>query len=201
MLSEFIQEQATLYTLGLLQDPEELDSFKKVMTAEPDLQALVTDLTEVNAAVLLATQRHVASANLANLKANILKRAAAVPQQFFPDHILEAFGEANFADISFDSPVVFADREARVQWINPAFTQMCGYTLEQAKGRRPGRMLQGRGTATEAVAALRHAIQNRVRVKQQLLNYRRTGEQYLVEIDLRPVSNGFVAVERELAIV
>jgi hypothetical protein len=61
-------------------------------------------------------------------------------------------------------------------------------------------MLQGRGTATEAVAALRHAIQNRVRVKQQLLNYRRTGEQYLVEIDLRPVSNGFVAVERELAI-
>ena len=200
MLPESIQEQASLYALSLLPQGEEVQAFESLMNVEPEVRNLVASLTEVAVAVVRTKVEPAMFVNQVVIKASLMARIASTPQQHFPDFITAALREAHFGEMRADAPVIFADMQARLQWINPAFTQMCGYTLQEARGRKPGCMLQGADTAPEAVAALRDAVRNRVAVKQTLINYHRLGQPYKVEIDLRPVSNGYIAVERELAI-
>ncbi len=99
--------------------------------------------------------------------------------------------------------VVLTDTQGRVTWLNPAFTRLCGYTLDEMIGRKPGALLQGPDTDPETVSLLRHAIRERLPITVELVNYRKTGEPYMVSISLSPLRNragrliGFMAVERE----
>jgi PAS domain S-box-containing protein len=99
--------------------------------------------------------------------------------------------------------VVLTDTQGRVTWLNPAFTILCGYTLEEMLGRKPGSLLQGPDTDPECVALLRHAIRERRPITVELVNYRKDGEPYTVSIALSPLRTrsgrltGFMAIERE----
>lgn len=99
--------------------------------------------------------------------------------------------------------IVITDTLGRVTWQNPAFTHLCGYTLDETRGRKPGSLLQGPDTDPESVALLRHAIRERLPITVELVNYRKNGEPYTVSIALSPLRNragrltGFMAVERE----
>jgi PAS domain S-box-containing protein len=99
--------------------------------------------------------------------------------------------------------IVFTDPQGRVTWLNPAFIRLCGYTLDEMRGRKPGSLLQGPDTDPETVSILRHAIREREPVTVELVNYRKNGEPYTVSIALSPLRNragrltGFMAVERE----
>jgi PAS domain S-box-containing protein len=103
-------------------------------------------------------------------------------------------------------PAVITDPQGRVEWINPAFTDMCGYTLAELKGRKPGHLLQGPDTDPETVAELRRAIRERCGVSVELINYRKNGEPYAVWITLNPLHDrtgqlvGYMAVERETSL-
>lgn len=105
--------------------------------------------------------------------------------------------------IQISDPVVVTDTLGRVQWINSAFTRMCGYTLEELKGRKPGELLQGAETDPAEVATLRAAVRQRRPAVVELVNYRKNGEAYPVWISLDPLVDdtgefiGFMAVERE----
>lgn len=99
--------------------------------------------------------------------------------------------------------IVISDPEGRVTWMNPAFTRLCGYTLEEMQGQKPGHLLQGPDTDPEIVALLRQAIRQRVPITVELVNYHKSGAPYVVSISLTPLRNragkptGFMAVERE----
>jgi PAS domain S-box-containing protein len=74
----------------------------------------------------------------------------------------------------------------RIEYINPAFTRMTGYAPEEMIGQNP-RMLQGPGTAPEARARIRAALEHEEAVRVELLNYRKDGEPFWVEINIVPV--------------
>jgi PAS domain S-box-containing protein len=99
--------------------------------------------------------------------------------------------------------VVLTDPEGRVEWINPAFTKLCGYTFEEMIGRKPGALLQGPDSDPVAIDTMRAAIRERYAVTVEIVNYRKDGEPYIVSISLSPLFNrsrrltGFMAVERE----
>ena len=99
---------------------------------------------------------------------------------------------------------VCTDAEGRITAINPAFSELCGHTFQDLKGRKPGTVLQGPESSNHSVEALRQAIQRREPCVTELVNYHKDGSAYRVRIDLRPVfSNsgeltGYEAVERKL---
>jgi PAS domain S-box-containing protein len=79
-----------------------------------------------------------------------------------------------------------ADR--RVLQVNPAFTRMTGYRPEEALGRNM-RFLQGRQTDPAAVRRLREAVAACRPAREELLNYRRDGTPFWVELDIAPVAD------------
>lgn len=74
----------------------------------------------------------------------------------------------------------------RIVYVNEAFTRMTGYAPAEVIGRTP-RILQGVGTSPSTVRRIRAALERREPVRAELLNYRRDGSPFWVEISIAPV--------------
>jgi PAS domain S-box-containing protein len=90
-----------------------------------------------------------------------------------------------------------------MRFVNDAFTRVTGYAREEAIGRSP-RMLQGPQTDRDVLDGLRGALERRESAHVELLNYKKGGEPFLVEIAITPVAvagdspTHFVAVQRDI---
>jgi PAS domain S-box-containing protein len=100
--------------------------------------------------------------------------------------------------------LVVTDPAGQVEWVNPAFTGMCGYALDELKGRKPGHLLQGPDTDRAAVNRIREAIRDRRPCRETLVNYHKDGSRYRVDLRITPILDDksqphwFVAQERKL---
>lgn len=74
-------------------------------------------------------------------------------------------------------------------WVNPAFTRVTGYSLEEAVGRNC-RFLQGPATDPDVVAELRDAVQSARPTIVTLLNYRKDGTAFWNQVSISPVFDG-----------
>jgi PAS domain S-box-containing protein len=74
----------------------------------------------------------------------------------------------------------------RIVYVNDAFAAMTGYAPEEAIGRDP-RFLQGPETDPEATASMRRALEAVTPFRVEVVNYRKDGAPFWVEIDLVPV--------------
>ncbi len=83
-----------------------------------------------------------------------------------------------------DNPIVF---------VNSAFTQLTGYTFEQAVGRNC-RFLQGPGTDPEDVATLRDAVMAGREVSLEILNYKADGAPFLNHVQITPLRDAHGAI-------
>ena len=90
-----------------------------------------------------------------------------------------------------------------VVYVNDAFTRMTGYAREEVLGKTP-RILQGPGTNPETCAFLRRQLAAWKPVEVDLLNYRKDGTPFWVQLNIRPVAdaNGWythwVAIQRDI---
>lgn len=186
MSSELLHDRAALYVAGALTAPER-ESFELVLEFKDDLRAHVAQLQEVGTAVLLAEvpRRSAAPAGLRN-------------------RILDTIG-TRVQQVELDGLVVTGP-DGLVEWVNPPFTAMCGYSLAELKGRKPGRMLQGLETDPAAVQRIRDAVHARRACREVLINYHKDGSPYRVEVAITPVLDDagaplwFVAKEQKLAL-
>lgn len=100
--------------------------------------------------------------------------------------------------------VVMTDASARITWVNHAFEQLTGYAAEEVQGQSPGALLQGAHTSADAVSRMRAAIHQEVAYHGELLNYRRNGSPYWVEVSITPLHDtgggltGFVGLSRDV---
>lgn len=179
-----LHERAALYVAGALTAPER-ESFELVLEFQDDLRAHVARLQEVGARVLLAQVPRQTAAP-ADLKRRILDAIATRPRQLQPDSL------------------VVTDPAGLVEWVNPAFTAMCGYAVEELKGRKPGSLLQGPQTDAAAVQRIRAAVRERRACRESLLNYHKDGSLYRVDLAITPIFDDdgaplwFIAKERKL---
>ena len=184
MPAEFLQDRAALYVSGAMTAPER-ENFELILEFHQPLRAHVAALQELGTSVLLAGLRQSPPVNAA-LKERVLSGLAARPQQLQPDGI------------------VVTGQDCCIQWVNPAFTAMCGYSLEEIKGRKPGHFLQGPDTDPAGVQRIRHALQERQPCREFLVNYHKAGSSYRVDIAIAPILDDagdlvwFVAREKEL---
>ncbi len=186
MIPETLQERAALYASGAM-TPGEREQFELILEFHNELRELVAGLCEVAAAVTLAALPSGIPAPSPGLKSRILGKLAAHPQQTSA----ECF--------------VMSGPDGIVQWVNPAFTAMCGYTLEELRGKNLGPILQGKDTDRETAARMRRAVKEHQPCRETILNYHKNGSPYWVEIAITPLFDEtgqplwLVAREHELA--
>jgi PAS domain S-box-containing protein len=85
--------------------------------------------------------------------------------------------------------VILTDPNQRIIWVNEDFTAITGYSLGEAIGRVPGKILQGPKTDQAARDRIRKAIQSRVPYKDQLINYHKNGKPYTCKLVIHPIFN------------
>lgn len=184
MISEVLQDRAAQYAAGAMSAPER-EAFEILLEAQPELRELVEGLREVVTAVTLADARP-AVAPPAALKARLLGELERLPPK--PE----------------SAGLVVTDAHGRVEWVNPAFIAMCGHSLSELKGHKPGHVLQGPETDRVAVDRIRQAMRRRQACRETVLNYHKDGSKYRAEVNIMPILDDageplwFVARERKL---
>jgi len=82
--------------------------------------------------------------------------------------------------------VVITDADSRIIYVNPAFTTITGYEVEEALGKNP-RFLQGPETSQATRMALREALAAGKQVHAEIVNYRKDGRPYWLDLSIVPV--------------
>lgn len=93
-----------------------------------------------------------------------------------------------------DRAVVIADAGGRIEWINPSFTRITGYSFEEVVGCSPVSVLFGPSTSAETVEQLTSHIARGERFRTEIVQYTRSGRDYWSSLEIQPVHNteGFV---------
>ena len=91
----------------------------------------------------------------------------------------------------------------RIVWCNPSFTEMTGFSSEEIIGQTP-RILQGADTSGETKRKIREALLQWRPVRAEILNYRKSGEPFWVDLNIQPVADSrgwyhyWVAIQRDI---
>lgn len=185
MLTDFLHDRATLYVSGDMPAPDR-DAFEVFLEYNAELRAHVAALREAAAA---ATVTGVGtSAPPAALRARLLEVVERTPR--------EIGGDA----------MVITDAHGLLHWANPEFTALCGHTLDDLRGRKPGHVLQGPDTDPAVVDRIRAAVRDRRHCRETIVNYHKDGSPYRADVRISPVLDDagqprwFVARERQVAL-
>src|SRR5690349_4018027 len=118
MLEDFFQDRAALYAAGAMTE-EERESFESLLEVYPELSHLVAGLLEPAAAVTLAANPPAGAGPCPTIKDSVTGLIAHRAQH-----------------VSRSESLVRSDADGFVQWVNPAFTEMCGYSLDELRGKK-----------------------------------------------------------------
>lgn len=112
--------------------------------------------------------------------------------------VLSSIAEKNI------NAVVICNSLGLVEWVNDSFLNLTGYTKEELIGKKPGRMLQGPKTDTDAVAYLSSQIKKGAPFSTELVNYTKNKRKYWVRVQGQALHNAkgeiikFFAVEEDI---
>ena len=168
MLTDFLQDQAALYISGAMLASER-EQFELVLEFHSELSQFVAALAEVGTAVTLANQAPVGASLSPGLKDRVTGCIADRPQH------------------SHSDGMVMSGPDGLVQWTNSAFNAMCGYTLEELRGKNLGPILQGEKTDRETAERMRRAVHEYRPCRETILNYHKNGTPYWVEVAITPI--------------
>ena len=84
--------------------------------------------------------------------------------------------------------VILTDAQRKIIWVNEDFTTITGYTFSEVIGQKPS-LLQGSETSPDSIKRLRKALESQVPFKDEILNYRKNGEEYLCKLVIHPIFN------------
>ncbi len=99
--------------------------------------------------------------------------------------------------------IVITDREGRIEWVNPAFTRLTGYTLDEVIGQTPRLLKSGHHDRATYHKLWETVLAGRV-WHGKLYNKRKDGGVYLEEQTLTPVQDArgrithFIAIKQDI---
>jgi len=91
----------------------------------------------------------------------------------------------------------------RIIYVNEAVTQLTGYRPHEVVGQSP-KIFQGPKTDRETLDRIRSSLVSGISMREELINYRKDGSEYWIEISIDPILNtsneitNFVAIERDI---
>jgi PAS domain S-box-containing protein len=107
-------------------------------------------------------------------------------------------------DQSHDS-VVITDADAKIEYVNPAFTRITGYSQEEATGQNP-RILQSGKHGARFYKRMWNTLLQGKAWQGLIINRRKNGEEYQEEATITPVVDGkgvihhYVAMKRDVTL-
>lgn len=98
------------------------------------------------------------------------------------------------------SIVIITDSSRNIEWVNHSFCQLTGYSADEVTGKNLGKLLQGKNSDAATINSFRDALLNKAPFSSELLNYKKDGTPYWVEIKCQPLFNEQGEVEKYFAI-
>ncbi len=101
--------------------------------------------------------------------------------------------------------VIVTNREGHIEYVNPAFCRMTGYSKEEAIGHTPGSLINSGTQPKSFYQEMWQRILSGARWSGTLTNRRKDGSEIPVQMSLAPVFDGsgaithFVAIQRDLS--
>ncbi|MFZ6011323.1 MAG: PAS domain S-box protein [Bacteroidota bacterium] len=102
--------------------------------------------------------------------------------------------------------VILANGNGEVEWVNPAFTRITGYKLEEVIGKKPGSFLTGPKTDKQVSELMGAKIRAGQGFKDiEIINYTKDGMPYWVSIEVQPIhdrtgkATQFIAIESDIS--
>lgn len=99
-----------------------------------------------------------------------------------------------------DNSVIITDAQRRIQYVNPGFTKLTGFRLEDVLGKSPGQLLQGPGTSKTTIQEIRAKLNAREPFYNEILNYDQKGRPYWISLAINPVFDARGQLERFISI-
>jgi PAS domain S-box-containing protein len=91
----------------------------------------------------------------------------------------------------------------KIVFVNEAFERITGYTPAETLGKSP-RFLQGKKTERRILAEIHQALAHHEPIRREVVNYRKDGSEYWMDVDIVPVLNAagrckhFAAIQRDI---
>lgn len=95
--------------------------------------------------------------------------------------------------------VIITDIDGKITWVNQAFTDITGYSFDEAIGRYIS-ILHGPKTDSETQRQIMEGVQRGEFCSFEILNYTKSGQEYWVELNLSAIYNERKEIERYIAI-
>ena len=117
--------------------------------------------------------------------------------------LLEAAVEKANDVILISEAEPFSQPGPAIVYVNPAFTEMTGYTATEVLGKTP-RILQGPDTDPAVTAKIREKLTRWQPVQAEVLNYRKDGTKFWSELNIVPIADEtgwfthWVSVQRDV---
>ncbi|MCD0460095.1 PAS domain S-box protein [Roseiconus lacunae] len=101
--------------------------------------------------------------------------------------------------------VIIAGPDRRIQWVNDGFTNLTGYTAEEAIGYRPSNFLHGADTDQATKTLISQRLQDEQAVSVEIQNYHKDGHPYWINLEIDPVFDNqghlihFIATQSDIS--
>lgn len=120
------------------------------------------------------------------------------------EEIMPRLNLLSFVAEKTQNTVIITNVNGETLWVNAAFTEMTGYTLEEMKGKRPGSVLMSELTNKDVLAAINEAMEQKKPYKNEILNKTKDGREYWTQLHIDPIFDennthtGFLSVEFDI---
>lgn len=102
------------------------------------------------------------------------------------------------------SIVIILDPKFNIEWVNDAFVDVFGYSIDDVYGKNPGDVLNGKSTDPNTVQRIVDRLIAKGHVSEELINYDKFGNEKWIDISMDPIfeENGkvinYIAVENDI---
>lgn len=100
--------------------------------------------------------------------------------------------------------VLITDKNGLVEYVNPGFEVLSGYTLAEVKGKKPSILLQREQTDKATIKRISQKLKAREPFYEEILNFTKEGVPYWIVLSVNPIFNeygehtGFVGVSSDV---
>ena len=99
-----------------------------------------------------------------------------------------------------DNSVVICDAAGRIEYTNPGFSKLTGFSADEVYGKKPGQLLQGQHTDRETIGRIRANLAARKPFYEQILNYTKGKEPYWISLSINPIFGPDGTIQRFISV-
>jgi len=99
-----------------------------------------------------------------------------------------------------DNSVIITDAKGLIEYVNPGFERLTGYSEAEVIGKKPGSILQGKETDLSTVKRIRDYIAREEPFYDEILNYSVDGKPYWISLSINPIFDKFGKLQKYISV-